>query len=76
MWHGRNVRSCVRRYHVYHTDAIWIPVKSWCIREPCNAADRYAVRFLTSHNVVLDGMEPDSEPFGSGRPSIGYQRLR
>ena len=28
---------------------------------------------LTSHNVVLNGMEPDSEPFGSGRPSIGYQ---
>ena len=64
------VCSCVRGYHVYQ--ALWIPVISEelvCVRELRNAANRYAVAVA----VALDGMEPDSKPFGSGRPSIGLK---
>ena len=60
---------CVRRYHVYQ--ALWIPVigeELVCVREPRIAADRYML-LLSQIIIALT----DSEPFESGRPSVGLK---
>ena len=76
--------SCVRGYHV--NQAVWIPV----IGElKINAYSEYEPRFFDfsadcntfstsrfTEYIALDGMEPDCEPFRSGRPSIGLKYCR
>ena len=67
------VCSCVRGYHVYQE--LWIPVigeELVCVREQRNT---FSTAWFTE-GIALNGMEPDGEPFGSGRPSIGLKYCR
>ena len=76
---------CVRGYHIYkdiRTAAVGEIL--FCVREPTNASDRYAVadstwwpwcchRALTKKALENLFAFYDSEPFGSGSPSRGLK---
>ena len=75
---------CVRGYHIYKD--IWTAAVGeilFCVREPTNASDRYAVAVtrpgglgvVIGHLPIIacEGKLADSEPFGSGSPSCGLK---
>ena len=58
---------CVRGYHVYtlySNGEVWPPNSARCLSS--RLADA----------IVADGMVVESDPFGSGRPSIGFKYRR